>query len=504
MPEHRVAVIADAHLQAMDAWELPGLAGRSWAETRASTRVFNESGPALAWALADIEARGIRDLVLLGDYTDDGQMPNLAALRAMLAPYRVRGLRVFALPGNHDMAALHPQPLEKGFAAPDGRIVTVTGGAAGPGAVHHPGMQRAAMAEALTAMADCGYFPSPDLCRWETPFGRAPGLESRRYLSRAGRWLIDASYLAEPVPGLWLLMIDANLFDPADPGTADAEGGWSRLAEEKPHLLPWISDVARRAREGGHWLLCCSHYPALDPIGDHGDAEGRLFGDPPMRRRRPAPGAAAALAAAGIACHASGHLHVCGIHQAGGLSNIAVPSLVACPAGYAVISGRGEAHRADFVPVPALPRDPAIAAAYRAEAADAPLAETYPDFLAAHVGALLDHRYLQREWPATARQEAGTLPIGAVLARALPPGAWTPPAGLGLRELLTDWYILRAAGPLGANVLGRGRLEAYAGLAGSGAAAPADPFWTPFLARLGEMAAAAGAAGAAAPLAACG
>ena len=35
-------------------------------------------------------------------------------------------------------------------------------------------------------------------------------------MARTVRRMIDASYLVEPVDGLWLLSIDANVFEPRD------------------------------------------------------------------------------------------------------------------------------------------------------------------------------------------------------------------------------------------------------------------------------------------------
>jgi len=87
-----VAVIADAHFH--DTGADFGFAGidvggqrltmRSWSDTRQSTRVFNESVDALHAALHEVAMRGIRHVVLLGDYTDDGQRTTTHALKNLL------------------------------------------------------------------------------------------------------------------------------------------------------------------------------------------------------------------------------------------------------------------------------------------------------------------------------------------------------------------------------------------------------------------------------------
>lgn len=57
---------------------------RTFADTAASTRVFNESYPAFIATLEDIVRRGISTVVLLGDYSDDGQPGAVTALKRIL------------------------------------------------------------------------------------------------------------------------------------------------------------------------------------------------------------------------------------------------------------------------------------------------------------------------------------------------------------------------------------------------------------------------------------
>jgi len=78
----KVAIIADAHLHDIHAnydgatttLGEQSLTLRSWADTRRSSRVFNESRDALIAALDDIVNRDIEIVILLGDYSDDGQI----------------------------------------------------------------------------------------------------------------------------------------------------------------------------------------------------------------------------------------------------------------------------------------------------------------------------------------------------------------------------------------------------------------------------------------------
>ncbi len=56
-----------------------GLSVRPLSEAARSTRVFNETKGAFLAALDEVVSRGIRHVVLLGDYTDDGQVATTGA-----------------------------------------------------------------------------------------------------------------------------------------------------------------------------------------------------------------------------------------------------------------------------------------------------------------------------------------------------------------------------------------------------------------------------------------
>ncbi len=68
---------------------------------------------------------------------------------------------------------------------------------------------------------------------------------------------MDASYLVEPEPGLWLLMIDANIFEPRNGEFAEGEEAafidstWCRLecaVAVQAIFIDWRADVSARAK----------------------------------------------------------------------------------------------------------------------------------------------------------------------------------------------------------------------------------------------------------------
>jgi 3',5'-cyclic AMP phosphodiesterase CpdA len=510
--EFSLAIIADAHFHDIDGdYGVPGvrvgercLTLRSWADSRASTRVFNESAFALKSALATVANRGIRHVVLLGDYTDDGQRITTASAAALFAAHEAQfGMRFYALPGNHDIFGPSGRHQAKRFLQDDGTSLLVTSDTAEtvPNHILNPAMFCEGYPVGLTPMAAFGYFRRPDDLHWESPFGLSDKAADRIYevSSPDGQnhyQLMDASYLVEPQDGLWLLMLDANVFEPrngayptgSEHAFIDSTGaGWNAMLRLKPFILEWMADVATRAKQQGKTLLAFSHYPAIDPFDDPAGTQETLFPKNPMAKRKPSDAVANALIAAGISVHFSGHLHVEGVtrrkNDQGQLTNVAVPSLVAFPPAFKHLTISKNTVAIDTVELSALPLDPDIIAVYQretAKAAEQPdpalTAKTYGEFLRLHTTALVQHRYLHTEWPKeivaclaplSVQQlclDARTQPIelnAASLATLCQQSGVDPKelAALSMVEIISDWYCLCHAGPLALSVMGEKRLN---------------------------------------------
>jgi 3',5'-cyclic AMP phosphodiesterase CpdA len=527
-----VAVIADAHYHDLEGdygfggVDVNGkrLAVRSWAETRASTRVFNESFQALPAALDEIAGRGIRHVVLLGDYTDDGQRQTTDAVLHLLEEYRRRHqLSFYVIPGNHDVFGAHGRHHSKGFLGGSGGSVTVTSDAQVAGSNPYTCLSDRMYCEGYPAgllpMAAFGLFSQPEYHHWESPFGRSDSIQDRQYLvsSEDGRStfsLMDASYLVEPEEGLWLLMIDANVFEPRnghqDPFREETfidstAAGWNAVLRLKPFLIDWIRDVHERAKILDKTVLSFSHYPVIDPFDDTTGSEVALFGNTNVARRTPVRAVADALLETGMTVHFSGHLHVEGTtrrHLEGReLVNIAVPSLVAFPPGFKIVQPGKSVPVVEAVGLSHLPLDTRLIELYRLESAfkgevPDPTFDTqsYGAFLFAHTRALVTHRYFPREWPpeivedlATANlAEIGLLMLAGertevkeahltipcrntvLLAEECAHFCLTIEAlrATSMMDLVTDWYCLRQAGALALPFISAERLAIYRMLTG--------------------------------------
>lgn len=489
-----IAVIADAHyhdLEGSFGQQEPvsgeGLTARSWSETRCSTRVFNESFAAFPAALDAIAGRGIRHVVLLGDYSDDGQKATVQAVATLLKRYaETFSLSFYVLPGNHDGYALKGRHQTKEFLTPDGEAIIITSDPSiRPSNVvvlRSETMYCAGYPDALEPLVEHGLTRQADYLHWETPFGTSDAFEDRQYrLASADETnetsLIDASYLVEPEDGLWLLMIDANVFQPSDSATGidlesdfiDSTGaGWNAVIEQRPYLISWISDVHRRAGDLGKTLLCFSHYPVVDVFTDNLASEQALFGQTNVASRTPQEGVATALLHAGMTQHFSGHIHVNGsttrtVGEAT-LTNIAVPSLVAFPPAFRIVHGSANATHIETISLGNLPIDRRLMHLYDRECErkgepnhSAFSAKTYGDFLYAHQEALVTHRFFPREWPREMVEMFSGSTLGRLFTQLdLPASALVKiaqsagvdpqsVASLSLLRFVTDWYALRQA-----------------------------------------------------------
>ncbi len=436
--EHpRIAVIADAHFHDLYAdYGFPGivqkdrrLTFRLLADTARSTRVFNESYFALHYTLDDIAARGIRHVVLLGDYSDDGQVETVRGVKRVLDSYTGRfGMRFYATTGNHDIFGADGRHRAKRFLNEDGgySILSSDPHLRDRGAhavIASDRMYCQGYPDGLDAMAGFGFYPRAGDLHWETPFGTDGDPAARIYAVQSPdgnttRRLMDASYLIEPFPGVWLLMIDANVFAPVDGVVPGEEGdladstsaGWNAMLVHKRFVLDWMADVSRRAQDEGKCLLAFSHYPVLDPLDATVDDEVALLGPTGMSERIPRIDVAEALIAAGIDIHFSGHLHVNDTAQYRSgerfLTNIAMPSLVAFPGAYKIITIGEGCFGIETVGLEAMVLDDDLRQAYgreilpsRLEAGGLLDVDGYGDFLFEHIGHLAGRRYLKREWP---------------------------------------------------------------------------------------------------------
>ncbi|WNG45923.1 metallophosphoesterase [Archangium minus] len=362
-----------------------------------STRLFNENYFAFRAALDDAYAKGVRLVALPGDFSDDAQPININGIADILHEYQAKGMRFFIAPGNHDPNEPYDddEAGKNDFLTQDGKEqkVYATGNAAckanDPSVVCTNELMEQGYEKLLGKLGDFGYMPNKADLHWETPFSQYSNgqysheeavaqaeLKNRQFEicaeGEGGKYkaageaelgrpytrcthITDSSYLVEPVKGLWLLSIDANVFvpnskfDPANPTSFkgfDGAGnaGWNKVLTHKKHLLEWIKSVTERARAQGKQLMAFSHYPTMDFYANQTQAMKAVFKPGAFQTARvPEAATTAALAATGLRLHIGGHMHFNGTNDyqdaAGNfLVNVQSPSLAVYGASYKIVT----------------------------------------------------------------------------------------------------------------------------------------------------------------------
>jgi hypothetical protein len=243
----RLAILADPHYYAPEL----GTSGPAFeSDLGMDTKCLRRAPELLDEALRVVREREARLLLVPGDLTKDGEGICHRAVAGKLAAAAHDGPGVLVLPGNHDLN----NPWACSYADGERR--------------------------------------------------RIPGLGSDEFLSLYGRFgyegavLRDAaslSYVAEPVPGLWILAIDVCRYDEAT--TKPITGG--RLKDE---TAAWAIEALAQAGRQGKTVLGLMHHNLLE----HHRFQSLVMGDFIVADHE---AVARTLAEAGLKIVFTGHYH---------------------------------------------------------------------------------------------------------------------------------------------------------------------------------------------------
>lgn len=446
-----------------------------------STRLFNENYFALLAALDDIVKRKIKYVALPGDFSDDGQPLHMRGLKTILDKYhRQYGIEFFATPGNHDPT--------KPFSHPAGKLDYLgTEGKEQPiFSLQHPAcekknhnsdkhrhavacsdeVQELGYKPIMDLLGEHGFYPKASYHYFETPY--TSDNKSRYDFSKAKHeaqfdnrqfeichqgtsglykqrkekqphysdcyQLADSSYLVEPTPGLWLLAIDANVYQPksgtdGNPQNAEnflgsSDAGYNKVITHKAHLLEWITDVVLRAQTQHKTLIAFSHFP-MQEFYDGASADiAQLMGEQKFQLSRiPSTNTSKMLAETGLKIHVAGHMHIndTGVYRGDNgkvLFNIQAPSLAAYIPAYKILSIKPDQQiEVETIVLKDVPRFDELFVHYHTEwkylqSIDAPdiwdrkilQAKNYHQFTEWHLRELARLRFLPQEWPADIRE----------------------------------------------------------------------------------------------------
>ncbi|GAF04303.1 metallophosphoesterase [Saccharicrinis fermentans] len=530
--ERQIAFMADVHLQ--DVYGTlrdtdykgvlnPGNGAYVMARTMEaqlhSTRIFNENYFAFLAALDDVVKRGVKYVVLPGDFSDDGQPINVRGLQRILHEYTEKyGLHFLLTTGNHD--PVRPFSMDAGkkdFIGEGGQsqVVMSREGMYTPKSENeHPvvisqDIRKMGYGEIVHTMSDFGFFPSKEDLYWETPFSTyayddyhfADAKEQSDFKHR--QYLIppyytsmpDVSYLVEPEKDLWFLAIDANVYIPGEnvkdhPEQGEyyksASVGYSNVLTFKKHLIEWVKNVAERAHKLGKTLIVFSHYPMIDFNDDASMYIQNLMGEGKMQTHRiPEEDVARIFANAGVKLHFGGHMHIndTGIRKSekgNCLINVQIPSLAAYIPAYKLVTIKHkDLMEVETIVIDSIPRFKELFPLYEQEHAylsqmkadniwDVNMlnAATYHEFTSWHLRELVRLRFLKSDWPADFRDFLLQASGRDLLMYAKPSehaseeylkqfDNWT-----GF-DMIYDFYRLRSADKLAIRDIGRERIQQY-------------------------------------------
>lgn len=446
-----------------------------------STRLFNENYFALLAALDDAAKRGVKYIALPGDFSDDGQPLHIRGLKTILDHYaKTYDIEFFAAPGNHDPVRPYDRPSGEGdFLGVDGKTQRIFSKGAnecvgydGETAVIKAGYELPTICteeirelgyEGLMAeLGDFGFFPQPSNLYWETPYSsysqsnynfdkalaqskydqrqyeichQGTGGEYKQPNYSACFMVPDTSYLVEPVDGLWLLAIDANVYIPsADADTQQPElasnfagsgnAGYNKMLTHKQHVIEWMKTVVERANAEGKTLVAFSHFPMTEFYNGAAETIEDIFGPGNFQlARSPKEDVSEALAKTGIRLHVGGHMHFndTGVkHYDDGsfLFNIQAPSMAAYVPAYKLLSFKTENQvEVETVILDKVPRFDELFEHYEEEwqhlkakdseeiwNKDVLTSKDYYEFTNWHITELTRMRFLPEEWPCDLKQ----------------------------------------------------------------------------------------------------
>jgi len=416
-----------------------------------STRIFNENYFAFLAALDDIANRGIKYVALPGDYSDDGQPIHIRGLQKILNQYSEKyDISFFITTGNHDPVGPFAQEAGKNdFLGEGGKPQPVFSAGnlykSNPEKEHPVVVTRDIVKMGYLGITnhlkDFGFFPKENHLYWTSPFAtyssenynyqkatQEAQLENRTYEVDRGFTVPDASYLIEPVDGLWLLAIDGNVYltkekndgNPQNPNNyKGADIGYNNVLSHKKHLVNWIQKIALEAKAKNKTLIAFSHYPMVE-FNDGASAAIKAFmGNGKWQLNRvPEEEVAQTFADAGLKIHFGGHMHLndTGLRTTPNgnfLFNIQTPSLAAYIPAYKLLTIQSpEKVTVETITLNEVPRFDELFELYKMEYAfleqqdtatiwDEAILKTrnYHDFTDWHLKELVRLRFLPEDWP---------------------------------------------------------------------------------------------------------
>lgn len=221
-PDSKFAVISDLHYYDNSL----GTSGEAFEKVLKSDRkLLKNSKDLLNLAIDEILKSNVEFVLVPGDLTKDGELINHQAVAKNLSRLEEKGIKVFVIPGNHDVF----NPLSYKYEGDK---------------------------EVLIDNVDQNKFREI--------------YEELGYKEAIHRFEGTLSYVAEPVSGLWLVALDTCRSIENKPGEEEIVGG--RLTQKH---IEWLTDILKKANENKKAVIVMEHHGVVE----HWNGQGKLHPD---------------------------------------------------------------------------------------------------------------------------------------------------------------------------------------------------------------------------------
>jgi UDP-2,3-diacylglucosamine pyrophosphatase LpxH len=280
----KIAIVSDIHYMEPSLLVNNGAAGTAFQNyLDQDPKMVQYSDPIFKKVMEELRAEKPDILLIPGDITKDGEKIGHQAMAAFLTQLRNDGIKVFAMPGNHDInnAKAKLYNGDKDFA-----------------------VDKTSKADFASIYANFGYSDA---------ISRDP---------------VSLSYVAELQPGLRIIAIDASKYDEYGPAGDVAAG---RI---KPETLAWVLAQLAQAKQQNIQVFAMMHHNLIEHYAGQSQLDpGYVIDD--------WQNAANTLMDAGLKVIFTGHYHANDIssysHNGKKLFDIQTGSLVTAPSPYRIV-----------------------------------------------------------------------------------------------------------------------------------------------------------------------
>jgi 3',5'-cyclic AMP phosphodiesterase CpdA len=210
-PDANFAVISDLHYYDNSL----GITGTAFEQALNSDRkLIKDSADLLKFAIDNILKSGVKFVCVTGDLTKDGELINHIQVSVQLARLTQSGIKVYVIPGNHDIN--------------------------NPGAVKYEGDKTVPVSN-ITAAQFADIYKDDG---FNNAIMRDTG---------------SLSYVAEPENGLWIVALDSCRYSENLPGKEEIVSGKLTQSEET-----WLEGVLKQANEKKKAVIVLAHHGLVE------------------------------------------------------------------------------------------------------------------------------------------------------------------------------------------------------------------------------------------------